>query len=90
MLEVRKRRRRATVWKGSAELQEYELCTQDGVDVDTDEGMEELAFVPSAVRYGWLAQGQIDGDKRAGFKFFDIAAVKEDRTRSTSVRVATV
>ena len=34
---------------GSAETQEKESCQQRAMELDRDEGMEELAFVPSAV-----------------------------------------
>ena len=43
------------VRKESADTQEYESCQQNDMEVDKDEGMEELSFIPSAVSVlaGW-------------------------------------
>ena len=35
----------------SAETLEYDSCQQNAMEVDRDEGKEELSFVPSAVSY---------------------------------------
>ena len=76
---ISQKKRKAAVRKESAETQES--CQQNDTEVDRDEGMEELSFVPSAV------------SDTAGFKFFGSQPfwwkMTEDRTRSTSVRLAT-
>ena len=44
------------VRKESADTQDYESCQWNDMDVDMDENMEELSFIPSVVSSsaGWL------------------------------------
>ena len=80
------KKRKAAVRKESAETQEYESCQQNGTEVDRDEGMEELSFVPSAVSdtAGWHER-----DKKCtkeGLKFSDTTPILvEDERRPHAI-----
>ena len=49
------KKRRTVVRKESAETQEHESCQKNDMEVDKDEGMEELNFITRAVSdsAGW-------------------------------------
>ena len=49
------KKKKAAVRKESTETQEYKSCQQNDMEVDRDEGMKELSFIPSAVSdsAGW-------------------------------------
>ena len=46
--------KRAAVQKESAETQEYEAHQQNEMEVDRDEGMVELSFIPIGERFCWV------------------------------------
>ena len=77
------RRRRVRQWYGkSRHTQEYESFQQNDMEVDKEEGMEELTFVPSAVSdsAGWHEPLRVkymcdQKCNKEGFKFYDIAAI---------------
>ena len=75
---------KASTWerKESADTKEYESCQQNGMEVDEEEGMEDLTFVPSAVSdwAGWHEPLRVkymcdQKCNKEGFKFYDIAAI---------------
>ena len=89
-LEVSKWKRKAVVWKESAETQEYESCQQNDLEVDRDEGMEESSLAPSAIvdANGWHKARFMCNNrcKREGFDLFDIAAIlAEDEGRPHTI-----
>ena len=76
------KRRKSVVREESADTQEYESCQQSDMEVDRDEGMEELSFISSAVSESAVSREPVRikymCDKKCnkeGFKFYDIAAV---------------
>ena len=85
------------VQKESAETQEHELCQQNEMEVDRDDGTEELSFVPSAASDtagGWPDSCATKGEKGKASSFTTSPPfcwrMKEKRTRSTSTRCAPI
>ena len=52
---------KASTWerKESADTKEYESCLQNDMEVDEEEGMEDLTFVPSAVEMARTPQNRV-------------------------------
>ena len=86
---------KAVVQKGSAVTQEYESCQQNDMEVDKDEGMVELSFIPSAVsgsaawREPLRAKNMCEKKcNKEGLKFHDIAAILvEDDAKPPSMNL---
>ena len=93
-------KRRAVARAESVETQDYVAappltsCLEQKIEAEDQKTMEEVSFVPSAVREPrWVLDMFDDKCTTKGFKFFEIAAVVSEkreacRTRSAVAEIA--